>query len=110
MDKKPYDNILKDLSITKFLPNGIATDALGGGVLMKSKTLLNGSANTLLEDKDVKSVVDSGFASTATLVTNDTVASNVNLSSVSAIMAVRKKGKHFAPLPGNWHRIIGLIQ
>lgn len=110
MDKKPYDNILKDLSITRFLPNGIIADALKGGVNMKSEVLINRPASEFIGIKNAGSIEDSGFASTATLTANDTVASNVNLSSVSAIMAVRKKGKHFAPLPGNWHRIIGLIQ
>lgn len=110
MDKKPYDNILKDLSITKLSPKEIVKEALRGGGNMKPEVLFNRPAGTSISIKNAGSIVDSGFDATVTPISSRLPVPEVNSTVVSAIMAVRKQGNFFAPLPGNWHRIIGLIQ
>lgn len=110
MDKKPYDNTTNDFSLTTLATKGLASDVLRGGLIMKSDAQLNRPANTFTGMKNAGSIESSGFTATSSI--SDRMSEVENASpAFSAVMAVgRKKGKRFAPLPGNRHRTTGLIQ
>lgn len=110
MDKKPCGNIMNNFALTTLAIKGLASDVLRGGLLMKSDALLNRPADAFIGTKNAGSIEKSGFAATSSI--SDRLSETEKDSpAFSAIMTVgRKKGKHFAPLPGNRHRIIGLIQ
>ena len=107
MDKKPYGNILKEPEITKLF--GAASLKEGDSIV----DILSKSSNPVDNLTDAYAGV-TGLANGKGLVTSalEGIVSSINdIRPASTYMAKYSgQGKHLAPLPGDRHRITGLIQ
>lgn len=108
MDKKPYGNILDEPEIKELY--GAASIKTGGDSVMEILTKSSNPVDNLTDDY----AGVTGFANIKGLVTSDLGGIVSKVSSIRPVSTFMAKysgqGKHLAPLPGDRHRITGLIQ
>lgn len=108
MDKKPYDNILEEPTISK-LVNTLHNLRRNGIVESTIKSVR--PVCTEIERTNVGSAEISDSGSTVASLLKRNVPANLRRpASFAFLVEPADVGKVNAPLSGNWHRIIGLIQ
>lgn len=110
MDKKPYDNILEEPVLRELIDNTTLRNVRGNGIV---ESIIKSARPvcTEIERNDVGSAEVSDSSSTVTSLLMKNVPTNFRrLASRTFLVDPAGSGRLSAPLSGNWHRIIGLIQ
>ncbi len=108
MDKKPYGNILEEPVISELM-NTTSFERRNGSmesIIESVRPVCN-----KFESTDVGSAEISGSGTTVTSILMKNVPNGLKpLISRTFLVEPAGSGRSYAPLSGNWHRIIGLIQ
>lgn len=110
MDKKPYGNILEEPTISKLVDKAAFRNVRGNGIVESIIKSVR-PVCTEIERTNVGSaeICDSG-STVASLLKKDVPANLSRPASLAFLVEPAGLGRPTAPLPGNRHRITGLIQ
>ncbi|MCM1192691.1 MAG: hypothetical protein NC389_09720 [Acetatifactor muris] len=110
MDKKPYGNTSEEPTISKLVDKATFNNIRGNGIVESIIKSVR-PVCTEIEGIDVGSAVISDSGSTIASLLKKNVPANLNRpASCAFLVEPAGVGELTAPLPGNWHRITGLIQ